>query len=74
MNLLRFLLLCVIMPVCAASDPAPDDFAAGALLSTPGDAAIYRLSLPPAAYLSLTRDDLGDLRVFNAARSEVTRV
>lgn len=71
MNLLRFLLLCVVMPVCAASDPVPDDFAAGALLNTRGDAAIYRLSLPPAAYLGLTRDDLGDLRVFNAAGEAV---
>ncbi|MEJ2108215.1 MAG: DUF3999 domain-containing protein [Acidiferrobacteraceae bacterium] len=45
---------------------APKDFAFGVPISTPVPAALYELTLPQAVYEAVTRDDLGDVSVFNA--------
>jgi Protein of unknown function (DUF3999) len=44
----------------------PKDFAYGQLAIPARDAAAYRFSLPLTVYQNTFRDDLGDLRVFNA--------
>ncbi len=46
---------------------SPQDFASGMTVVTPQEAAAYRLRLPLAVYQGTVREDLGDLRVFNAA-------
>ncbi|MFC6330809.1 DUF3999 family protein, partial [Alloalcanivorax gelatiniphagus] len=61
----------VIMAVglarAVAAAPAPEDFAEGIPLQASAPASAYRLPLPDAVYALSTRDDLGDLRVFNRA-------
>ena len=47
--------------------PTPEDFAEGIPLEPAAPASAYRLPLPDAVYALSTRDDLGDLRVFNQA-------
>lgn len=54
-----------------ANPPAPDDFASGFALEVDGAHAIYRAELPDAVSAGVTRADLGDLRVFNAAGEAV---
>ena len=63
-------LLCVPLAVRAAT-PAPDDFASGLDLPGAVDGAAYSLRLPLAVYEQLTREDLGDLRVFNGNNEPV---
>lgn len=46
-------------------------FAHGAAISVDGADSHYRFPMPAAAYLGITRGDLGDLRVFNAAGEAV---
>ncbi|BCA80613.1 DUF3999 domain-containing protein [Desulfuromonas sp. AOP6] len=50
----------------AAAAPTPDAFAYGLPLETTEDNALIEVILPLAVYQGVTRDDLGDLRVFNA--------
>ncbi len=57
-----------------ADAPKPGDFARGVRLKTEGAAPIYRLALPDALYRVATRDDLGDVRVFNGAGAPVSHV
>ena len=45
---------------------SPRDFAYGQLAMPARDAAAYRFSLPLAVYQNTFREDLGDLRIFNA--------
>ncbi len=45
---------------------APQDFAFGLPVITTKDAAAYRFALPMAVYQSTYREDLGDIRLFNA--------
>ncbi len=45
---------------------APQDFAFGLPVITTKDAAAYRFALPMAVYQSSYREDLGDIRLFNA--------
>ena len=52
--------------VAAAADPTPRDFAYGIPVVTTRDAAVYRFALPLAVYRDTTREDLGDVRIFNA--------
>jgi hypothetical protein len=68
-----FLLLSTLLvPTAAAGDPvSPSDFAYTAGILTQGEGAVYRLGLTPEVYDGLTRPDLGDLRVFNAAGQPV---
>jgi len=49
----------------AAQDPAQSDFAYGYTIETDGSAAIYKVTLPEKVYRTVTREDLGDIRVFN---------
>jgi hypothetical protein len=49
-----------------AQSLSPQDFAFGLPVITTKDAAAYRFPLPLAVYQSTWRDDLGDIRVFNA--------
>ncbi|MFW6239721.1 MAG: DUF3999 domain-containing protein [Thermodesulfobacteriota bacterium] len=58
--------LAAVLPA-AAQPPEPGDFAYGLRLHVSGQDPIYRVALPAAVYRGVTRSDLGDLRVFNAA-------
>ncbi len=65
------LVLCIfgLLPgtsVVQALTLSPQDFAFGLPVITTKDAAAYRFSLPIAVYQSTYREDLGDIRVFNA--------
>jgi hypothetical protein len=52
----------------AGADPvSPRDFAYGAPLEVAGDRPVQAVELPARVYGVVTRADLGDLRVFNAA-------
>ncbi len=59
------LLLGLCTAVHAGDVPVPNDFAYGFLLTPDGDGAIYKVTLPQDIYQQVTRNDLGDLRVFN---------
>jgi hypothetical protein len=48
-----------------AADLAAQDFAYGATIQTPGEAAAYRFALPVVVYQRIVHDNLSDLRVFN---------
>ena len=62
----------LLAPAAAAGDPVrPSDFAYAAGILLHGEGAVYRLVLTPEVYDGLTRPDLGDLRVFNAAGQPV---
>jgi hypothetical protein len=56
--------------VGSATELPPASFAFGMPVVTPADAAAYRVSLPIGVYQGVAREDLGDIRVFNA-RGEV---
>jgi hypothetical protein len=45
---------------------SPRDFASGMRVDTPRESAAYRLTLPLAVYQGTVREDLSDLRIFNA--------
>jgi hypothetical protein len=63
----RMFTLWLFLPMAVPDTvPTPGDFAAGFEITTDGSAAIYRLPLPAAVYHTSTRDDLGDVRVFNS--------
>jgi hypothetical protein len=49
-----------------AQDPRREDFAYGIVVRPSVEAPLYRARLPLAVYRSVTRSDLGDLRIFNA--------
>ena len=49
----------------------PQDFAEGVRVTPTGTDSVQRLELPPALYKTVTRADLGDLRMFNAAGEAV---
>ena len=57
--------------VAAAADLSPRDFAFGQPVIAPKDAAVYRFTVPLAVYRNTAREDLGDLRLFNAAGEAV---
>jgi hypothetical protein len=56
--------------VGSATELSPASFAFGMPVVIPADAAAYRVSLPIGVYQGVAREDLGDIRVFNA-RGEV---
>ncbi|MEW5756244.1 MAG: DUF3999 domain-containing protein [Pseudomonadota bacterium] len=69
------LLSCVAQVSLAADAPLrPSDFAYGMTLQERQSAALYSLELPEEVYRRVTRADLGDLRVFNAAGEVVPHV
>jgi Protein of unknown function (DUF3999) len=57
-----------------AAEPAADMFAYGLKLEVEGQHAFYQLELPLEVYQSVTRRDLGDIRLFNAAGQVVPHV
>ena len=73
---MRFLRACATLAVAAgatcaaAAELTPEDFAYGRIIATPEQAAVYRLAMPAEVYGRTVREDLGDLRIFNA-RGEV---
>ena len=69
--LLWILMLTLWAPVGAGADLTPTDFAYGIHLDVPPGTAIGALSIPQAVYTTAWRNDLGDLRVFNAAGEPV---
>jgi hypothetical protein len=50
-----------------AAELSPQDFAFGMPVITQKDAAVYRFPLPLVVYRETVRDDLADLRLFNAS-------
>lgn len=56
-----------------AAEPASQDFAYGATLQVPAEAAAYRFALPTEVYQKIVHADLSDLRIFNG-RGESTPV
>src|SRR3954467_2057764 len=57
-------LLCYSL-TAVAEQPRPNDYYAGVTVAPAADRPVVELVLPDAVYLSVTRIDLGDLRVFN---------
>jgi hypothetical protein len=62
--------LLLLAGVTSAADLSPADFAFGMPVATAADAAAYRAALPLGVYQDMVREDLADIRVFNA-RGEV---
>ena len=58
-------LFAVASPALGAP-PAPDDYAQGMEISSPFGLPLVETTLPDAVYQTVTRADLGDIRVFNA--------
>lgn len=54
-----------------AAQPRMDDYAKGIAVSAPTTSPLIETTLPDAVYQTVTRADLGDLRVFNAEGSPV---
>ena len=50
---------------------SPQDFASGMHIATPQESAAYRITLPLAVYQGTVREDLSDLRIFNAQGESV---
>jgi hypothetical protein len=63
--------LTVVPILCGAADLSPRDFAFGLPVVTTKEAAVYRFALPLAVYRGTVRDDLGDVRLFNAQSEAV---
>jgi hypothetical protein len=64
------LALSALASFTSAAELSPSDFAYGMPVITPADAAAYRVALPVGVYHDMVREDLADIRVFNA-RGEV---
>jgi hypothetical protein len=64
------LVLPMLAGIASAAELTPADFAFGMRVVTTADAAAYRVTLPLGLYQVAVREDLADLRVFNA-RGEV---
>lgn len=54
-----------------AAEPALEDFAGGFEISTDGSTAIYRVPIPAEVYDTVTRADLGDVRIFNQDKQPI---
>ncbi|MCW8840993.1 MAG: DUF3999 domain-containing protein [Gammaproteobacteria bacterium] len=64
----RIALALMLLPLSVMAQqgtPTPRDFAYGVSLEVDGDGALYSFDLPAEVYRYSTRDDLGDMRVFN---------
>lgn len=65
-------LLVPSLSALAEHDPTvPEDFAYGLNIDAPGKGAVYELELPGEVYGSVTRSDLGDMRIFNGSNEIV---
>jgi len=56
----------LLAPTSSFAALTPQDFAFGSQVTTPGESFAYRVPLPLAVYQGSVREDLGDIRVFNA--------
>ncbi len=54
-----------------AAAPLATEFAYGLEIDPRGERALWRVELPPHVYRTVTRPDLGDIRVFNGAGEPV---
>jgi hypothetical protein len=68
---LWLLLLTGCLPSVGLADLTLNDFAYGIRVDVPAGTAVAATSLPRQVYESATRNDLGDMRVFNAAGEPV---
>jgi hypothetical protein len=68
---MRIVLALVLGLNALACLAAPLDFARGRALSSEDDAFVHRVTLPADVYEWITRRDLGDVRVFDAAGEQV---
>jgi Protein of unknown function (DUF3999) len=68
---MRALLWALLAPALCAAAEKPQDFAFGVPVQTDGREALYEIELPASVYQGVTRPDLGDMRVFNAAGEPV---
>ena len=59
-----------LLPVLVLAQVSPTDFARGADIQADGG-SIFQLLLPDDVYATITRSDLGDVRVLNAGRDVV---
>lgn len=57
----------LVATAVGAAPPEPSDFAYGLRLDVEGHSALWQLPLPASIYSRVTRSDLGDMRVFDAA-------
>jgi hypothetical protein len=64
---LIILIILLVVTTVEAAPPGPNDFAYGLSLEVQGKSALWQLSLPATLYRRVTRPDLGDMRVFDAA-------
>ncbi|MFW6011884.1 MAG: DUF3999 domain-containing protein [Desulfosalsimonas sp.] len=65
---------CILFCFCGmarANDVTPQEFAEGIILETQGEGPFFSLEIPAGLYEKTIRDDLGDLRVFNANKEPV---
>jgi hypothetical protein len=69
MKPLLLIVVGLLIPALAVAAPQPADFAYGLPLSLEESGAVYRLRLPIEVYQTVTRDDLNDIRVFNATKA-----
>jgi len=72
MRSIPLVLMLMLAPLAAAraADLSPQDFAYAMAITTPAQAAAYRVAIPLEVYRNAAHEDLRDLRVFNA-RGEV---
>ena len=59
------IILLLLLQGAAAGAERPQDFAFAVAIQADGQDALYEIEIPAALYRSVTRGDLGDLRVFN---------
>ncbi len=64
----------VLSPSMANATLKPADFAYGMALSLEDNGAVYRFTIPQEVYDTVTRDDLGDIRIFNSTDAVVPHI
>ena len=64
----------LLLPSMAEATLRPTDFAYGMPLSLEKGGAVCRFSVPREVYETVTRDDLGDIRIFNSAGIAVPHI
>ena len=67
----HILIIATALLVGAQALAKPADFARGRVVDTSDESFVQRLTLPEDVYDWVTRDDLGDLRIFNGSQEEV---
>ena len=67
MKLVVSVLVLAVVPAVGLAETGPADFARAATIRTVPGGQIFKVRLPDDVYLTVTRPDLADLRVFNAA-------